>query len=112
MSTIQVPMSVEGPHYWTSGRRYIAVNLADRAENRRMVSSGTLRRVALVRTDVSEDFSAPVIRVTRIGEQGTKLITALTRATRRNIPEGTILYSHRGENLQSYIVQRTLSLHC
>jgi hypothetical protein len=33
-----------------------------------MVSSGMLRRVAFVRTDVSEDLTAPVIRVTRIGE--------------------------------------------
>jgi hypothetical protein len=36
-----------------------------------MVSSGMLRRVALVRTDVSEDLSASFIRVTRIGELGT-----------------------------------------
>jgi hypothetical protein len=27
---------------------------------------------------------------------------ALTRATRRNIPEDTILHSHRRENLKSY----------
>jgi hypothetical protein len=27
----------------------------------------------------------------------------LTRATRRNIPEGTILHSHRRENLKLYI---------
>jgi hypothetical protein len=33
-----------------------------------MESSGMLRRVALVRTDVSEDLSASIIRVTRIGE--------------------------------------------
>jgi hypothetical protein len=44
----------------------------------RMVSSGLLRRVALVRTDVSEE--------------------------RRNNPEDTILHSHRRENLKSYIV--------
>jgi hypothetical protein len=31
-----------------------------------MVSSGILRRVALVRTDVSEELSASFIRVTRI----------------------------------------------
>jgi hypothetical protein len=38
-----------------------------------MVSSGLLRRVALVRTDVSEELSASIIRVTRIGELGTTL---------------------------------------
>jgi hypothetical protein len=36
-----------------------------------MASSGMLDRVALVRTDVSEELSASVIRVTRIGELGT-----------------------------------------
>jgi hypothetical protein len=37
-----------------------------------MASSEMLRRVALVRTDVSEELSAS-IRVTRIGELGTML---------------------------------------
>jgi hypothetical protein len=32
-----------------------------------------IRRVALVRTDVSEELSASFIRVTRIGELGTTL---------------------------------------
>jgi hypothetical protein len=36
-----------------------------------MVSSGLLRRVALVRTNVSEEPGASFIRVTRIGELGT-----------------------------------------
>jgi hypothetical protein len=36
-----------------------------------MVSSGMLRRVALVRTDVSEQLSVSIIRATRIGELGT-----------------------------------------
>jgi hypothetical protein len=35
-----------------------------------MASSGMLRRVALVKTDVSEELSASFIRVTRIGELG------------------------------------------
>jgi hypothetical protein len=38
-----------------------------------MVSSGMLRRVALVRTDVSGKLSASFIRVTRIGELGKTL---------------------------------------
>jgi hypothetical protein len=36
-----------------------------------MLSSGMLRRVALVRTDVSEELSVFIIRVIRIGELGT-----------------------------------------
>jgi hypothetical protein len=39
----------------------------------RLASSGTLRRAALVRTDVSDQLSASIIRVTRIVELGTKL---------------------------------------
>jgi hypothetical protein len=67
-----------------------------------------LRRVALVRTDVSEELSASFIRVTRIGELGTTLAVinnrrtpVLSRATQPNIPENTILHSHRRENLKS-----------
>jgi hypothetical protein len=35
----------------------------------RMASSGMLRRVALVRADVSEELSTSIIRVTRIDEE-------------------------------------------
>jgi hypothetical protein len=83
-----------------------------------MASSGMLSRVALVRTDVSEELSAPFIRVTRIRELGTTLAvtnifpssrilvtlmkkalsssetSVLTIATRRNIPENAILLMH------------------
>jgi hypothetical protein len=38
-----------------------------------MPSSEMLRRVVLVRTDVSEELSASINRVTRIGELGTTL---------------------------------------
>jgi hypothetical protein len=44
-----------------------------------------LRRVALVTTDVSEELSASIIKVTRIGELGTKLAVPNDRRTlRRN----------------------------
>jgi hypothetical protein len=44
-----------------------------------------LRHVALVRTDVSEERSASIIRVTRIGELGTPLaVTSHRRRLRRN----------------------------
>jgi hypothetical protein len=42
----------------------------------RMPSSGMLRRVALLRTDISEDRCASVIMVTRIGELGIMLAVA------------------------------------
>jgi hypothetical protein len=50
-----------------------------------MVPSGTLRRVALVRTDVSEDLSAYFIRATRIGELRTTLALTSNRSTLRSI---------------------------
>jgi hypothetical protein len=40
-----------------------------------------LRRVALVRTDVSEGLSASFIMVTRIGELGTTLAVTSNRRT-------------------------------
>jgi hypothetical protein len=46
-----------------------------------MVSSGILRHVALVRTDVSGEFSTSIIRMTRIGELGTTLAVISNRRT-------------------------------
>jgi hypothetical protein len=51
-----------------------------------MASSGLLRRVALVKTDVSEEPGASFIRVTKIGELGTtqaELATVFLRSVRR-----------------------------
>jgi hypothetical protein len=50
-----------------------------------MVSSEILRRVTLVRTDVSEEPSASFIRVTRIGELGTTLAVTSNRRTLRRV---------------------------
>jgi hypothetical protein len=62
-----------------------------------MVSSGMLRRVALVITDVSEELSASLIRVTRIGEPGTTLaLTSNRRTLRRNAN------SSQGASVASY----------
>jgi hypothetical protein len=41
------------------------------------------RRVALVRTEVSEEFSASLIKVTTIGEPGTTLALTSNRRTLR-----------------------------
>jgi hypothetical protein len=57
-----------------------------------------LRRVALVRTNVSEELTALFIRLTRIGELGTTL--AVTELTWYFF---AILHSHRRENLKPYI---------
>jgi hypothetical protein len=45
-----------------------------------------LRRVALVGTNVSDKFSTSIIRVTRIGEQGTLAVTS----KRRTMPRITL----------------------
>jgi hypothetical protein len=43
-----------------------------------MPSTGMLRRVALVRTDISKERVASIIRVKRIGEHGTVLAASST----------------------------------
>jgi hypothetical protein len=47
-----------------------------------MASSRVLHSVALVRTDVSEELSASIIRVTRIGELGITLVVTSNRCLR------------------------------
>jgi hypothetical protein len=91
---------------------------------RRMPFSGVLRRVALVRTDVSEERIASTIRVTRIVGLGTLAATSNRSTLRRNTalmleairPSETlvltpprlhirvdcILLCHRRENFKSY----------
>jgi hypothetical protein len=48
----------------------MGINCSRKTCRERMPSSGMLRRVALVRTDVSEERFTSIVRVTRIGELG------------------------------------------
>jgi hypothetical protein len=58
-----------------------------------MASSGMLRLVALVRTDVSEELSASFIRVKRISELRTALaVTSNRRTLRRNAKWGHLVF--------------------
>jgi hypothetical protein len=70
-----------------------------------MASSGMLRRVALVRTEVSEKLNASFIRVTRIVELGTTLDITSNRRTllvRANvIPSSPLLVTLMMEGLRS-----------
>jgi hypothetical protein len=90
-----------------------------------MVSSGVLRRVALVRTDVSEELSVRRLLVTAsIVPSSPILVTlmkealsssetsVLTRATRRNIPEDAILHSHRREILKFDMFGPSQAIRC
>jgi hypothetical protein len=49
-----------------------------------MLSSGMLRRVAIVRTDVSEERSISIIRLTGIGELETLEVNSSRSTLRRN----------------------------
>jgi hypothetical protein len=74
-----------------------------------MPFAGTLRRVALIRTDVSEELSASIIRVTRISELGTTFAVTnfvFLRCERRllvtaNVPSAPILVTLMMEALSS-----------
>jgi hypothetical protein len=60
-----------------------------------MVSTGMLRRVVLVRSDVSEELGFSFIRVTRIGEIVTTPAVTSNRCTLRICNKETLSSSER-----------------
>jgi hypothetical protein len=69
-----------------------------------------LRRVALVKTDVSEELmtfsvvpSSPLLVTLMKKALSSSETSVLNRARLRNIPADAILHSHRREKLKSYI---------
>jgi hypothetical protein len=67
-----------------------------------------LRRVVLVRTDVSEELNASIIGIILVEAILSSETLVLTRATQHNIPEDAILHSHCRENLKSYMAWASL----
>jgi hypothetical protein len=63
-----------------------------------------LRRVALVRTDVSDERNASIIRVTRIGELGSTLAVTSNRRTLRRNPTQPVFDATRRLS-ERYMVQ-------
>jgi hypothetical protein len=69
---------------WSHQELWLTCYVSGPVPSWRMPSSEMLRHVALVRTDVSEEHSASIIRVTRVGELGTLAVTSNWCALWRN----------------------------
>jgi hypothetical protein len=73
-----------------------------------MASSVMLRRVALVRTDVSEELIASFIRVTRISVFPTSPILVALIKEAQNSSETSVLTRATRCNIQEYVIHHNI----
>jgi hypothetical protein len=74
-----------------------------------MPSSGMLRRVTLVISDVSEECIASIIRVTKIAELGTLAVTSIVRT---DLSEERIAFISKGKGIRELDTTIAISSYC